>query len=192
MEQPQQAPGWRRLALTAALVIGLWVAAEVSGAREWLTQARIRELVATAGPWGFLVYVALFAAGNLLQLPGVLFVMAARVAYGPVAGFALAYVGGLIAVTTSFAVIRQTGGQQLRRIKSPRIRRVLSRLETAPRRTVAVLRLLMWVSPPLNYALALSPIRFRDYVCGSAVGLILPIAVLTAMANSLLQMIGTP
>ena len=34
-------------------------------------------------------------------------------------------------------------------------------------RTVIVLRLLLWIAPPLNYALAMSNIRFREYLVGS-------------------------
>ncbi|MCB9621848.1 MAG: DedA family protein, partial [Sandaracinus sp.] len=48
--------------------------------------------------------------------------------------------------------------------------------ERRPVRVVALLRLILWMAPPLNYALAMSAVRFRDYVVGSALGLILPIA----------------
>jgi uncharacterized membrane protein YdjX (TVP38/TMEM64 family) len=41
---------------------------------------------------------------------------------------------------------------------------------------VAILRLILWMAPPLNYALAMSAVRFRDYVIGSALGLLIPIA----------------
>ena len=42
--------------------------------------------------------------------------------------------------------------------------------------TVALLRLFLWVAPPINYALALSTVRYRDYAAGSALGLAIPTA----------------
>lgn len=38
--------------------------------------------------------------------------------------------------------------------------------------TVVVLRLLLFMTPAVNYALALTPLRFRDFLLGSAIGLI--------------------
>ena len=54
-----------------------------------------------------------------------------------------------------------------------------------PVRSVALLRLVFWMFPPLNYALALSPVGLRDYVVGSALGLVLPLAVMAALFGSL-------
>ena len=53
---------------------------------------------------------------------------------------------------------------------------MLARLDERPVTTVIVLRTLLWLAPPLNYALALSSIRFRHYLIGSALGLLLPVA----------------
>ncbi len=61
-------------------------------------------------------------------------------------------------------------------IERPIFRRILDRLVTQPIRTVALLRLIFWMAPPLNYALAMSNVRYRDYLVGSAIGLTVPIA----------------
>ena len=49
---------------------------------------------------------------------------------------------------------------------------------TSPRRirTVFLLRLFLWLAPALNYALALTHVKYRDYLIGSALGLIVPVA----------------
>ena len=54
--------------------------------------------------------------------------------------------------------------------------------------TLALIRAVMFISPPLNTALALSRIRFRDFALGSAVGLILPMAVTTFALNWLMDL----
>jgi uncharacterized membrane protein YdjX (TVP38/TMEM64 family) len=53
---------------------------------------------------------------------------------------------------------------------------MLGHLDARPIRTVFALRLVLWLAPALNYALALTRARFRDYAIGSALGLILPVA----------------
>ncbi len=49
------------------------------------------------------------------------------------------------------------------------------RLDERPITTVLLLRTVFWLAPPLNYALALSSVRFRHYLIGSAAGLVAPV-----------------
>jgi len=41
------------------------------------------------------------------------------------------------------------------------------------------LRLVFWLAPPVNYALALSKVRLRDFILGSVLGLLVPIGIAT-------------
>ena len=40
---------------------------------------------------------------------------------------------------------------------------------------------MLWMAPPLNYALAMSKLRFREYIIGSAIGLVIPIALVSLL-----------
>lgn len=180
-------PSKLRLALLAVFLIGLFVLGAATGWADRFTLEGIREAIADAGVWGFAVFLGAFALGELLHVPGFLFVAAAVLAYGRFVGGAAAYVGAVVSVIVSFAVVRGVGGRALGGLKNARVRRILDRLEERPVRVVALLRLLLWMAPPLNYALALSPVRFRDYVVGSALGLILPIAVASAFLDWFIQ-----
>ncbi|MGZ3441569.1 MAG: VTT domain-containing protein, partial [Polyangia bacterium] len=102
-------------------------------------------------------------------------------AWGRVGGGALSYVAALVSVSLGFAVVRAIGGQPLATIERPRVRALLARLDQRPILTVALLRLFLWVAPALNYALALSSVRYRDYAIGSALGLALPMALAAAL-----------
>lgn len=180
-------PSKLRLALLAVFLIGLFVLGAATGWADRFTLEGIREAIADAGVWGFAVFLGAFALGELLHVPGFLFVAAAVLAYGRFVGGAAAYVGAVVSVIVSFAVVRGVGGRALGGLKNARVRRILDRLEERPVRVVALLRLLLWMAPPLNYALALSPVRFRDYVVGSALGLILPIAMASAFLDWFIQ-----
>ena len=57
------------------------------------------------------------------------------------------------------------------------MRRVLSHLDERPIRSVFLLRTVFIMAPGVNYGLAITKVKFRDYLIGSAFGLIVPIAV---------------
>ncbi len=110
-------------------------------------------------------------------MPGLVFVFGGVAAFGRVQGAIVVFVSAVVAVTASFLIVRTVGGRALGEVDKPWMRRMLARLDRHPIITIAVLRLFMIMSPPLNYALALTNVRLRDYVIGSALGLIPPVIV---------------
>ena len=165
-----------RITLVIVLLAGLFVAGRYTGIAEGLDANAIRKLIDDAGPWGWSLYVVVFAGGEFIHIPGMVFVAAGILVYGKVIGFGLALTASVISVCFSFVVVRSLGGTPLGEIDRPWLKRMLGHLDARPIRTVFVLRLVLWLAPPLNYALALTRVRFRDYAIGSALGLILPVA----------------
>lgn len=172
---------WVRIGALIALFVGSAIAVKLTGVSEDLTRESIQSMMQGAGWWGLLLFLGVFAVGELLHVPGLVFVAAAIVAYGQALGGLAGYLGALVSVSVSFVVVRLVGGQPLADVKRPILRRWLDRLDQNPVRAVAVLRLILWMAPPLNYALAMSKLRFREYILGSAIGLVLPIAIVTAL-----------
>ena len=180
---PAPAPGRRSLVarrvaaglLVIALATGA-VIARRSGVDGPMLQRELLALGCLAPP----LFLLVFAIGELLHLPGILFVLVARLVFGPSIGFVLGYAGALLAVTVSFTVARQvvTAARATKEPWRPKwrfLRRAFDRLEAHPVQTIALLRLVLWLAPPLSYALASTNIRARDHVVGSAIGLVLPV-----------------
>jgi uncharacterized membrane protein YdjX (TVP38/TMEM64 family) len=113
--------------------------------------------------------------GELIHVPGMVFVGAGILAYGRVLGFGVSLAAALCSVGVSFVVVRAVGGKALAELERPFVKRMMEKLEQRPITTVVVLRSIFWLAPALNYALALSSIRLRDYLIGSAFGLLVPI-----------------
>lgn len=72
--------------------------------------------------------------------------------------------------------IRALGGDALKLFKNRVAVRILRELDAHPIASVALLRCLFQTLPALNYALAMSGIKFRSYLVGTVAGLPVPIA----------------
>jgi uncharacterized membrane protein YdjX (TVP38/TMEM64 family) len=103
------------------------------------------------------------------------FVAGGILAYGRAIGFAVSLAAAVCSVGASFLIVRAVGGKALAEIERPFVKRMMAKLDERPILTVLILRSIFWLSPPLNYGLALSNMRFRDYLIGSALGLIVPV-----------------
>lgn len=180
----------RRLRLLGLFgtIVGLVVAARLTGLSRQLDAESLRTTMVEAGPLGAVVFVGAFTVGVLAYLPGAIFVAAGTLAYGKVLGFFVNLLGGVTAICASFGVARAIGGQPTTEVERPWLRRLLARIEARPVLWLALVRMVTFISPPLNTALALSRIRFRDFALGSAVGLVIPMALATFALDWLVRL----
>jgi uncharacterized membrane protein YdjX (TVP38/TMEM64 family) len=149
---------------------------EVSGLRDHFNLTFMRQVIQQHQIGGLLLFVLLFSLGNLIQIPGWVFLAAAVLTLGRVWGGAVTYVAAVTSCAFTFVTIRALGGNALRLLKNRVAVRILRELDARPITSVALLRILFQTVPALNYALAMSGIKFRTYLIGTLVGLPLPIA----------------
>jgi len=167
---------YKRL-LGVGLFLGILLAVfEVSGLRDHLNLAFIQQLILRHPVGGLMLFVLLFILGNLVQIPGLVFLAAAVITLGRVWGGLVTYVAAVASCAFTFVMIRALGGDALRLLKNRVAVRILRELDAHPIRSVMLLRILFQTVPALNYALAMSGMRFRSYLIGTLVGLPLPIA----------------
>ena len=188
---PHAPPSTRKVFLRLGLLVlvlgGAFGVAWQMGWVQDLDAEAVRDLVQSAGAWGVVLYLVLFALAELVHVPGMMFVAAALLLWGPWMGGLVGWLGCVISVMVTFVVVRGLGGQALTVIDKPWMKKALSWLERAPIRTIIALRIVMWVAPPLNYLLALSSVRFSHFVIGSAIGLIGPVVFIALAADWLLH-----
>jgi uncharacterized membrane protein YdjX (TVP38/TMEM64 family) len=168
---------YKRL-LAVAVFLGVLLAIfEVSGLRDHFNLAFIRQLILQHQVGGLILFVLLFSLGNLIQIPGWVFLAAAVLTLGRVWGGVVTYVAAVTSCGITFVTIRALGGDALRLLKNRIAVRLLRQLDAQPIASVALLRVLFQTVPALNYALAMSGIKFRTYLIGTLMGLPVPIAV---------------
>jgi uncharacterized membrane protein YdjX (TVP38/TMEM64 family) len=100
------------------------------------------------------------------------------------------YVAACLSCITTFVVIRLVGADALREFNGRLSTRIFARLDAHPLQSVLLLRLLFQTVPALNYVLALSGIRFRDYLLGTLLGLPLPILLYCIFIESLARVLN--
>ena len=102
------------MSLLGLFLVGIYLIGRMTGFTEGLTVDGIRESMRAAGVGGFAVFVAIFCVGQLLYIPGFVFVMVSGLAYGPVWGSLASVIAATVSVAVSFVIVRTIGGQPLK------------------------------------------------------------------------------
>ncbi len=165
---------WLRPGLVVLALVAIYVVGRVTGLNEQFSIDSVREAMQGTGWWGFVVFIGIFCTGLLFGIPGIVFLFAAVLVYGKLWGAAASILAGIIGMTISFVVVRRLGGQPFKDITRPFLRKWLDRVDQRPIRSIIVIRLVMMAFPAVNYALAMSSVKFRDYFIGSSIGLVPP------------------
>lgn len=174
--------------LAVLLFLGLMLAVfEATGLRDHFSIEFLHQTILDNRVGGLVVFILAFALGNLIQIPGWLFLAAAVLALGRTWGGLATYVAASVSCVISFLLVRLLGGDALRQLDNRVARTLLARLDRHPIGSILLLRLLFQTLPALNYALALSGVRLRAYLLGTLLGLPLPIALYCLFFDYLAQ-----
>jgi len=166
---------YHRLFAVILFLALVFAAFELSGLRAHFNLEFLRQQIIAHQFEGLLIFILLFSLGNLIQIPGWIFLAAAVLALGRTNGGLVTYVAAIVSSVVTFLAIRLVGGDALRQLDNHTIARILRHLDAHPLRSIVVARTLFQTAPPLNYALAMSGIKFREYLLGTLLGLPLPI-----------------
>lgn len=141
-----------------------------------------------AGTTGILVFALVYVIATVAMLPGSLLTLGAGFVYGPLFGTLLVSPVSVVAATCAFLLGRSIARDWVARrvAAAPRFGAIDHAVEREGFKIVALLRLSPLVPfNLLNYALALTRVRLRDYVLASWLGM-LPVTLLYVYLGSLL------
>lgn len=162
--------------LAVVLTLGLLLAIfHFSGLRDHFSLEFLKRRILENEISGLAIFVLLFTLGNLIQIPGLVFLAAAVLALGKTMGGIATYIAASVSCVMIFLTIRTIGGDALRRLDNSVAARILGQLDARPIASIFLLRVLFQTAPALNYALAMSGIRFRQYLVATLLGLPIPI-----------------
>lgn len=133
---------------------------------EYLTQT-----IQHTGLFGLVVFTGVYVAGTLMNIPGMIFLFILFLVYDDAIGLVVGYLSTLLSMIAHFKFTRAVAGTPFSEIRHPFLRKQLDQLQKHPLRATIILRLVLFISPPVNYALALSPIKFKHLVLGSMIAM---------------------
>jgi uncharacterized membrane protein YdjX (TVP38/TMEM64 family) len=180
----------RRVVLVALLIAALAGGGHLLGLARFTTLAGMRGLVDSYGAWGPAAFVAVSAAGVLFHLPELVFVALGSALFGPARGIAYGWTASVLGASASFLLARYVLQDVVQRSlvgRAPWLARLDERLARHGFSTVLVLRVLLCMAPPLNWALALTRVRFRHYLAASALGVLPGIGLAVYSADRVVQ-----
>lgn len=172
----------KRLVLLALLAVAV-AAFFASGLHRHVDVESLRGLLQRSGAWGRVIFVLLFPA-TAFGVPGLLFILSAIALWPPWQAFLLCWTGAVLAAVVGFAYARTIGRDLIAERLPERMRRFEAQVVERGLRTVIVIRLLFYISPPAHWALGLSPVGFGTYLLGTAIGLAPGVALWTFASGS--------
>jgi uncharacterized membrane protein YdjX (TVP38/TMEM64 family) len=178
-------PRKRRMgaAIKAAVLIFFIITAVIvvryTPVKEFLTAEKLGLFLETAGFLAPLLFIAVYAAGICLFVPGTLLTTLGAAIFGPYYGFVYVWVGAMIGASLAFLIGRYLGREFAASLIGDRLRKYDERIERNGFATVLYLRLVYFPFTPMNFGMGLTRVRFWDYFMGTALGIIVGTFVFT-------------
>ncbi|HSO63678.1 MAG TPA: VTT domain-containing protein, partial [Ornithinibacter sp.] len=133
----------------------------------------VRAFIASTGAWGPLVYVVLHVLLTLVPVSKNLLAGVAGALFGLAGGIALSWVASMLSALVTVVLARRLGREAVAQMTGPRIERVEDILRRQGLLAVVIAR----VTPVIpftvvNYGAGVSAVSMRDFLLGTAVGIV--------------------
>lgn len=172
-----EAGGSRRAKIATVVLVALGlVAAQRMGLFELFAEpVRVKQALVDLGPWGYLAFVAAYAALQPFGVPGTVFILAAPLIWPWPVAFGLSMAGTMAASVVGFSFARFVARDWVAKRVPARFHSYDEALEKRGFATVATLRFVFWMPPMLHAFFGVSRVPFWTHFWGSAVGYLVPL-----------------
>ena len=182
-------PNRRKAVLKAAILVA-FIAAAIAGVRfspvkDYLTAEGLGQFLATAGLWAPLVFIAIYAIGVCLFVPGSILTGIGAVIFGAYWGFVYVWIGAMIGASVAFLIGRTLGREFAASLVGDRLRKFDDAIERNGFAAVLYLRLIYFPFTPMNFGMGLTKVKFRDYFFGTGLGILVGTFIFTFFIGSL-------
>ena len=179
----------------AIVLAALAIAWRWTPLREWINLDSMVELARQlkALPFTSIAVIGSYVIAGLLMIPVMLLIAVTGIVFGPVEGFFYAMAGTLLSGATTYGVGWWLGRDTVRRMVGTRINRLSKHIAKQGILAMVIIRMLP-VAPytVVNMIAGASHIRFRDYMIGTAIGMLPGIALTVTFVHNLAQAIRNP
>lgn len=172
------------------VVVAILVAAQRLGVfRQFEDPAGAAKTLAELGPWGWVAFVATFAALQPFGVPGTVFVFAAPLIWPWPVAYALSMVGAMAASVVGFGFSRFVARDWIAKRIPARFKRYEEALERRAFTTVFTLRFVFWMPQVLHAFFGVSKVPFWTHFWASLAGYAVPLLLLSYFGQKLFAVI---
>lgn len=177
-------------ALVKVFILILFIAAAIylvrfSPVQHHLTADQFGQFLESAGLWAPLMFVLLYATGVCLFIPGTILTALGAAIFGPYLGFVYVWIGAMIGAGLAFLIGRYLGRDFAASMIGDRLKRFDDTIERHGFATVLYLRLVYFPFTPMNFGMGLTSVRFRDYIFGTALGIMVGTFIFTFFVGTI-------
>ncbi|MCC6999532.1 MAG: VTT domain-containing protein [Deltaproteobacteria bacterium] len=178
-----------KLALVLVVAGGL-LALYLSGVFAEVAQPRrLRQTLIELGPWGYAAFVGAFTVLQPFGVPGTGFILVAPLIWPWPVAFALSMTGTMAASVVGFSFARFVARDWVTARIPERFKRKEGALARRPYTTVFLLRLVLWMPPPLHAFFGISRVSFAAHFWGSLAGYTLPLLAVSYFGEALFDLL---
>jgi uncharacterized membrane protein YdjX (TVP38/TMEM64 family) len=174
-----------KFCLFLVFVCGAVILSNLGPLRESLTAERLGHFLVVKGMWGPILFMLLYGIGVALFVPGIVLTGLGAALFGTYWGFLYTWGGAVLGAGLAFLIARVLA----RDFVSSRIGDRLRHYDDAIGRNgfTAVLYLRLLCSPftPTCFALGVTKVRFRDYLLGTGLGIVIATFAVTFLIGNL-------
>ncbi len=186
----------RKAAIIKAAGLAVFVAAAIVAVRytplkDFLTLGRLGALLQAAGWWAPLAFILIYAAGICLFVPGTLLTTLGAAIFGPYRGFVYVWFAAMLGATGAFLIGRYLGREFAASLIGDRLRKYDEAIERNGFATVLYLRLVYFPFTPMNFGMGLTKVRFRDYLWGTGLGILVGTFIFTFFVGTIKEVWAT-
>jgi uncharacterized membrane protein YdjX (TVP38/TMEM64 family) len=180
-----------KAACLAAFVVAALLLVRSTSLREFLTVARLGSLLQAAGWWAPLAFILIYAAGVCLFIPGTLLTTLGAAIYGPYWGFVYVWLAAMLGAAAAFLIGRYLGREFAASLIGDRLQKYDDAVERNGFATVLYLRLVYFPFTPMNFGMGLTKVRFRDYLWGTGLGILVGTFIFTFFVGTIKEVWAT-
>ncbi len=155
-----------------AFIIGAIVVVRFTPVKGYLTREALGQVLESAGYWAPLLFILVYIVGICLFVPGTLLTTLGAAIFGAYWGFLYVWVGAMIGSSAAFWIGRTLGREFAASLIGDKLKKYDEAIERNGFATVLYLRLIYFPFTPMNFGMGLTRVRFRDYVFGTGLGII--------------------
>lgn len=153
--------------------------------KNYLTAEALGHFLETAGYWGPVLFMLIYAIGVCLFLPGTLLTGLGAAIFGAYWGFLYVWIGAMLGASGAFFIGRTLGREFAASLIGDRLKKYDDAIERNGFATVLYLRLVYFPFTPMNFGMGLTKVHFRDYFFGTGLGIIVGTFIFTFFIGTL-------